>query len=58
MNCLKKSCSVPLTHCSSPLTFSCSESTPETLEKGVKYVQNSEHISHFFLVFLLLTLNK
>ena len=58
-------------------TFTCSMSTIETLEKGVKYVQsqhkhqndvnwycssifnvNFEDISYFFLVFLLLTLNK
>ena len=58
------------------LTFTCSKSATETLEKGVNYVQIKktpeqrkwhpsgvfivylEHISHFFLVFLLLTLNK
>ena len=50
-------------------TFSCWKSKKETLEKGVKYVQsfychsgffivNFEHISCFFLVFLLLTLNN
>ena len=52
-------------------TFTCSKSTLETLE-GVKYVQNYrrhrrhssvfianfEYISHLFLVFQLLTLNK
>ena len=52
-------------------TFTCSKSTLETLE-GVKYVQsyrrhrrhssvfiaNFEYISHLFLVFQLLTLNK
>ena len=37
---------------SDQLTFACSKSIIETLEKGVKY------ISHLFLVFLLLTLNK
>ena len=37
-----------------------SKSTIETLEEGEKYVFiiNSEHISHLFLVFLLLNLNK
>ena len=61
------------------LTFTCSSSTIETIEKVMKYVQinktmktreghqkrrsdhlivNFEHFSHFFLVFLLLTLNK
>ena len=37
---------------SSQLTFTCSKSTIETLEKGVKYVfiVNFEHISHLFLV--------
>ena len=40
--------------------ITCSNATIETLEKGVKYVfiVNFEHISHLFLVFLLLTLNK
>ena len=49
----------------------CPKSTIKTLEKGVKYVKewrlwrrygvfivNFEYISHLFLVFLLLTLNK
>ena len=43
------------------LTFTCSKSTIETLEKGVKYVQtyvNFEHILHRYLVFLFSTLNK
>ena len=42
------------------LTFTCSKSTVETLEKGRSsvFIVNIEHISHFFLVFLLLTLNK
>ena len=55
------------------LTFTCSNSTIETLDKSVIYVQsilkdtrtkkpcvfivNVEHISHFFLVLLLLTKN-
>ena len=49
--------------------FTWLKSTLETTEKGVKYVQsqwrcssvsivNFEHISHLFLKFLLLTLNK
>ena len=54
--------------------FSRSKSTVGTLEKGVEYVQiqqkdshwrrssviivNSEHISHRFLVYLLLILNE
>ena len=45
----------------SQLTFTCSKSTIETLEKGVKYVQtyvNFEHILHRYLVFLFSTLNK
>ena len=45
----------------SQLTFTCSKSTIETLEKGVKYVQtyvNFEHISQLYLVFLFSTLNK
>ena len=44
----------------SQLTFTCSKSTIEILEKGVEYVSvfKFEHISHIFLVFLLLTLNK
>ena len=45
--------------------FTCSKSTIEALEQGVKYVQcrsgifivNFEHISHLALVFLLLTFN-
>ena len=49
----------------SQTTFTCSKSTIETLEKGVKYVNwrrsdvfivNFEHISLSFLVFLLFTL--
>ena len=50
---------------SSQLTFTCSSSTIETLEKGVRYVKvnnknivNLEPISHLVLVSLLLTLNK
>ena len=47
-------------------TFTCSKSKIETPEKGVKYYQrrsgvfivNFEDISHLFLVFLLLNLNK
>ena len=44
----------------SQLAFNGSKSTIETLEKGVKYVfiVNFEHISHLFLVILLLTLSK
>ena len=63
----------------SQLIFTCSKSTTETVEKGVKYVQkyfntskgikyvrrrsdlfivNFEHVSHLFLLFLLLNLNK
>ena len=47
-------------------TIICSKLTKETQEQGVKYVQrrrsgvfiiNFEHISHFCLVFLLLTLS-
>ena len=44
--------------------ITCSKSTIETLENGVKYVQNEqffvhfEHISYLFPVFLLLTLNN
>ena len=52
----------------SQLIFTCSESTIETLEKGVKNVQsknknsnvfifNFEHVSYFFQVLLLFTLN-
>ena len=37
--------------------FTCSKSTIETLEKGVKYV-NFENISHLYIKFQLLTLNK
>ena len=47
------------------LTFTCLKSRTETVEKGVKLVESSgvynvnfEHISHLFLVFLFLTLNK
>ena len=60
------------------LAFTCSKSTTETLEKGVKhsskltiktpewphwqrfgiFIVNFEHISHLFLVYILLTLNK
>ena len=51
------------------LAFTCSNSTIETIEKGVKYIQrqwdrlgvfivNFEHISHLVLVFLLLTLSR
>ena len=50
------------------LAFTWSKLTIETLEQGVKYVNsrwcrfrvftvNFEHIQHFVLVFLLLTLN-
>ena len=49
--------------------FTCSKLTIETLEQGVKYVQNHwrrsgvfnvnfEHISHLVLRFLLLTLSR
>ena len=50
------------------LTFTCSKSTIETLEKGIKYVQSLrrscaiivkfEHICHLILIFLLWTLHK
>ena len=42
------------------LTFTCSKSIIETLEKGVKYVQCSKLTLniYLFLVFLFLTLNK
>ena len=45
------------------LTFTCSKSITETLEKGERrrsgvFIVNFEHVSHLFLVFLLLTLNK
>ena len=60
------------------LAFTCSKSTTETLEKGVKhsskltiktperpqwqrfgiFIVNFEHISHFLLVYIVLTLNK
>ena len=41
------------------LTFTCSKLTIETLEKNLKYVQRYfEYISHHFVVFLLLILNK
>ena len=63
---------------SSQLKLTCSKSTIETIEKGVKicseltikiperrhlhrsgvFIINFEHISHLFLVFLLLTLSK
>ena len=39
------------------VTFTCSESTIETLEKGV-FIVNLKLISHLFLVFLMLTLNQ
>ena len=44
------------------LTFDCSNSTIETLEKGVKYVQSLQYkhqndIIDVILVFLWLTLN-
>ena len=44
------------------LTFTCSKSTIEIIEKGMKhrsgvFIVNFEHISQFLLVFLLLTLN-
>ena len=44
----------------SQLTFTCLKSTIKTLEKSAKYVyiDNFEHISHLFLMFLLLTLDK
>ena len=49
----------------SQLPFTCSTSTIETLEKGVKFVHRSgvfidnfEHISQLLLVFPLLILNK
>ena len=42
----------------SPLTFACSKSTIETVEKVVKYGIIDVAISHLFLVFLLLTLSK
>ena len=44
----------------SQLTFACSKSTIETLEKGVKYVQNIRMFicdNDVVLVFLFLTLN-
>ena len=34
-----------------------SKLTIKTLEQGVKYVHNFEHISHLILAYLLLTLN-
>ena len=51
------------------LASTCSNSTIETIEKGVKYIQrqwgrlgdfivNFEHISHLVLVFLFLTLSR
>ena len=48
-------------------TYTCSKSTTETLEKGVKYVidvvvmfliVNFKHVWQLFQLFLLLTLNK
>ena len=46
----------------SQLTFACSKPVKETMKKGVDMFKvknkNFEHISHLFLVFLLLTLNK
>ena len=42
---------------STELTFICSKSTIETLEKGV-FIVNFQHILHLFLVFLLLTLSN
>ena len=41
------------------LTFTCSKSTTEAIEtcSGV-FIIDFEHVSHLFLVFLLLTLNK
>ena len=46
----------------SQLTFSSSMSAIETLQTGAKYVYlymiNFEYVSHIFLVFVLLTLNK
>ena len=69
-----------LTNALTKLTFTCSKSTIETLQKGLKYAQirqlkhqndvikvgrrscffivKFEHVSHLFLLFLLLTLNK
>ena len=59
-----------MTHSPAQLTSTCSNSTRETLKTGGKYVQRRhrrcsgvfvahfEHVSHFFLVFLLLTLNN
>ena len=45
------------------LTFTCSNSTTETLEKGVKYVQSLQlkhqnDVIEVVLVFLLLTLKQ
>ena len=49
------------------LAFTCSNLTKETLGQGLKgrhwrrsgvFTVNFEHISHIFLVFLLLTLNR
>ena len=44
----------------SQLAFTCSKLTIKTLEKGLKYVfiVDFEHISHLFLVFLLLTFEQ
>ena len=52
-----------ISHADTHLIFTCSKSAIETLEEDVKYVQSVfivtfEHISHLFLVFLSLTLNK
>ena len=43
---------------STQLTFTCSNSTVETLEKVEQLIVNSEHILHLFVVFLSLNLNK
>ena len=45
------------------LTFTCSESTKETVEKGQwhfssVFIANYEHMLHLFLVLMLLTLDK
>ena len=49
------------------LAFTCSNLTRETLGQGLKgrhwrrsgvFIVNFEHVSHIFLVFLLLTLNR
>ena len=74
----KSQCSHLLKNSYPASIFTCSNTTIETLEKGVKYVQsktiktpkrrqwrrsdvfivNFKHISHFFLMFLLLTLDR